>query len=473
MEDTAFIKAGSFLLPVLVFVLVLHPILVVSASNELIQNGDFETGKLDGWSARNSKAIRDSTSTPAHSGKHSVRLGTATKDGGLSQTVQIPAKSSAKFTAWYRVEKGSTVSISLKRSDGSVIKDWSLTSVSSWTSANYDLDVSYAGQSIIVDFVGVGNRQTTTETEIACYCDPVYGCGCFPYTYTTSYDYFAYVDDISMTYGLAIYETSVSIAGLPQELSTRIYVDGTQSKTIAGGQSLTLTFGIGETHKISADSYVAKDEITRYYCASDSAEVSSDSPITFFYSPQYYLSVNSQYGNVAGSGWYDEGSKAQFSLDRDTFPMTGFEGNLGGKIVFQGWTGDSSYASLSGEIEMNGPKSIHTVWRPDHTVFYLTVGAIVGVSVGAILATYWFVSRRKRPLKLPSESGVEIPKVGAESKKAELEVSSPSAEEQEILTLMERLDKSHQDGRVAENVYQKLREDYESRLAEVRSRKAK
>jgi hypothetical protein len=473
VEDTAFIKAESLLLPVLVFILVLHPILVVSASNELLQNGDFETGKLDEWSARNSKAIRDSTNTPAHSGKYSVRLGTTTKDGELSQTVQIPAKSSAIFTAWYRVEKGSTLGIFLKRSDGTGIKDWSVTSVSSWTSVRYDLDVSYAGQSIIVDFVGVGSKETTTNTYLEYYCDPFYGCNWFPVTYQTSNDYYVYVDDISMTHAIAIYEASVSIDGLPQDLSANLSVDGKQKDTIAGGQSLTLTFGIDETHTISVDTYVSKNENTRYYCASSSATVRSDSSTTFSYRPQYYLSVDSQYGNTAGTGWYDENSRAQFSVDRGTYPMTGLVGNLGAKNVFQGWAGDSSDTSLNAEIDMNGPKLIHAVWRPDYTVFYLMVGAIVGVSVGAILATYWVVSRRKRPLKLPSESGVEIPKVGAESKKAELEVPSPSAEEQEILTLMERLEKSHQDGRVAENVYQKLREDYESRLAEVRSRKAK
>jgi hypothetical protein len=393
--DTFSSSARGSLVVLFVLGLALVSIPLLSASQELVKNGGFETRDFTGWSAGNSKVRLSSKSgtdyEPAHSGKYSARLGTESIEGTISQTVVIPPKSDGKFTAWYRVEKGSGLTIFLKRTDGSVIRQWSVTSITSWTSVVYDLDVSYAGQSVTIEFVGVGHRETVTVTDY-CY-DPftglIYLCPSTEYD-----DYWPYIDDVSLISTVVAYEADVSVAGLPQELSTKLFVDGAQVATMAAGQSKTLPFLIGENHKISVETYVQKDNQTRYYCASDSATVSSDGPVTFIYKPQFYLSISSSFGTTTGSGWYDEGSKVSFSVDRNTSPMTGLLGMLGARYVFDGWSGDATGGSTQGDTVVSGPKSISALWRADYSIFYIVVALIAALAIGAFL-TYTRVLKNK------------------------------------------------------------------------------
>lgn len=439
------------------------------AADELVVNGGFETGKLNGWTAANTQVLKSTSSVPAHSGSYSARIGTATTQGGISQTVSIPAKSSARFTAWYRVEKSSSLTISLKRSDGSEIQRWTASSMSMWTSVTYDLDVSNAGKPVTIEIAGVGYRESTIVMITCTAFDPVTGLW---YTYAcpmeTYKNYYSYVDDISLTYTIAIYETTITVSGLPQGLSTQLIVDGTQVTTTASSQSKTLSFKIGETHSISVDPYVYRNNSTRYYCSSNSATVSSDKSITFSYTPEYYLSVTSPHGNATGSGWYPQNSEASFSIDRIASPIQDYTGTLGAKYVFVKWVGDSSDSSPNGRIVMDGPKAISAVWAVDNSLFYASIAIMVSAVVGGVGLTYRFATRRKTPLKLPFKPPIEVPVeeiLGA----AGAVTMTADPKEQEVLNLLDRLEKSREDGTVTEKAYQKLREDYEKRLAEIRA----
>jgi len=88
---------------------------------------------------------------------------------------------------------------------------------------------------------------------------------------------------------------------------------------------------------------------------------------------QYELSVKSDFGNLQGSGWYDEGSSAAFWV---TSPA-----NLG-ILVFERWTGDSSSTSPKSTIVMNSPKTVMAAWRID---YYALVVVMLG-AVGALAA---------------------------------------------------------------------------------------
>jgi hypothetical protein len=331
---------------------------------------------MQGWTPVNTFAVAstqqgyyDATSHPPHSGQYSAEVGSVYEPGTLSQTVTIPSKSKARFTAWYRLEQGASITILLKASDGSTIQKWA-GSGSGWTMVSYDLNPSYAGQSIMIEFDGQGNAVIQPYVG---FCG--YGRFGFPF-YCTSQsesDYFAFVDDVSMIATLAQYISSVNVTGIPTALSTKLYVDGAQAATLSGEQSQELAFNIGETHKISVANPIYKDNTTRYYCNSSSITVTTDGQVTFSYQKQYYLSVNSPYGTTVGTGWSDEGSKVMFSVPTGTLPMPGLLGTLGAKYTFDKWVGDATSNNLQSSTMMDGHKSVTATWREDYTMLYVLI----------------------------------------------------------------------------------------------------
>jgi ribosomal protein L40E len=114
--------------------------------------------------------------------------------------------------------------------------------------------------------------------------------------------------------------------------------------------------------------------------------------IVAVYTRQYYLDVISEFGRPQGSGWYDEGSLAVFSIDPSPVPVEGFLGMLGIKHNFVKWTGDSSDSKPESSVIVEGPRTVTAVWETGYVIILILVFAAVGVA-GAISA---FVYRRKR-----------------------------------------------------------------------------
>jgi hypothetical protein len=107
------------------------------------------------------------------------------------------------------------------------------------------------------------------------------------------------------------------------------------------------------------------------------------------YASQYQLVVDSSYGNPQGSGFYDAGSVAQFSV---TSPV-GFLIQQ----VFVGWQGDFTGNSPQGSVTMDAPKVVHGTWRSDYTQLIIAVGAIA-----AIVVIAGFLLRRRRQAESPT-----------------------------------------------------------------------
>jgi len=398
------------------------------ASQELVQNGGFEDD-FSGWTHTNAFAVTsqgggyDALSHPAHSGTHSAKVGTVTNPGMISQSVTIPPKSSAKFVAWYRVEKGSSLTISLKTADGSLINQWAFSAtvgVPVWTQVAYEVDVTYAGQSVTIEFDGAGYRETTSETTFEYYCDPVSGeCYSFPVQFQNYNDYYAFVDDISMVASIAEYTTQIGITGLPPALSTTVAVDGQpQTGKMQVGQGQTLDFLLGSSHTISVDEYVMGDNTTRYHCAQPSVTVASDQSVTFNYVTQYFLSVSSPFSSTSGQGWYDEGSEASISISQNSIRMQGLLGQLGARYVFKTWAGDASGSSTTLQLTLDGPKTVSAVWVPDYSMFFVAVVAIVA----AVASISGMLIRRQRRV---GKRGTEIfpeDRPWVESDKTQIEV---------------------------------------------------
>ncbi len=392
---------------------------------DLVKNGGFETGDFAHWTGAEIKVVPNADGSPAHSGEYSARIGSESSDGQVSQVISIPSKCTGKFTAWYRLEERTRLIILLKSNEGSVIQQWSMTDGESWTPVTYNLDPSYVGGSISIEFVGY--RKALQRCN-AWHCPAI--------------DYFyPYVDDVSLTCLNVNYRADVSVEGLPQELSTKVLVDGSRTATIAGGESASLTFNLGESHKISVETYVYRDDKTRYYCANDSQTVNSEGSVSFHYATQYYVSVNSPHGDPTGSRWYDEGDIAGFSVNKSVSGPNGTDYFLiHWKVtyIFDHWTGDSSATSQSGSVKMDGPKTVTATWRSEKSSDYTLLLAVIGVIAGGTALTYLAVSRRKRP---------------------------PKASDYLL-----KLDGLKAQGIVSEEIYWKLRREYEERRSGLRNK---
>jgi len=119
--------------------------------------------------------------------------------------------------------------------------------------------------------------------------------------------------------------------------------------------------------------------------------LSDDVTLTVEYKTQYLLTVISQIGMPQGSGWHDDGATVSFSV-ASSWPLEGFLGTLGGKYVFQRWSGDYTASTASASIVMDKPKTVTAEWNTDAATPY-TVGMIGTV---VIIAGGWVIFMRKR-----------------------------------------------------------------------------
>jgi len=92
----------------------------------------------------------------------------------------------------------------------------------------------------------------------------------------------------------------------------------------------------------------------------------SDHTLTATYGLQYYLNTSSPYGEVTGSGWYDNGSTAYVSLDTVIVSA----GN-GSRLRFSHWGGNASGTDFtkSDPITMNEPGVAIALWKRQYEVF--------------------------------------------------------------------------------------------------------
>jgi len=120
---------------------------------------------------------------------------------------------------------------------------------------------------------------------------------------------------------------------------------------------------------------------------------------------QYELKIETPFGNPMGSGWYDEGSVASFSV---TSPA-----NLG-ISVFERWSGNSTSTLLRDTIVMSSPKTIVAVWRTDQSTLITVILVIGGASVAAGVL---FRLGRKRKVAAPAAPTEEVkPEAPAEAR---------------------------------------------------------
>jgi len=213
-------------------------------------------------------------------------------------------------------------------------------------------------------------------------------------TYTTKYDLYLREADECISSFRMVEKLTISIE--PRIAS--IVVDETTYSSSELPKSLWLEYG--RTYSFSVDPIVSGEQGIRYVLdtwsdgakdASRKITVSKSSQLKVQYKTQYELKIVSDQGTPQGSGWYDQGATATFSV-ASPYPESGLMGILGVKVTFDHWSGDSSSSNPSESMVMNGPKTMTIVWKRDYTQLYLILAAIV---VAAAIATAMFRKRLK------------------------------------------------------------------------------
>jgi hypothetical protein len=132
---------------------------------------------------------------------------------------------------------------------------------------------------------------------------------------------------------------------------------------------------------------------------------------------EYLLTLNSPYGNPQGAGWREKGSLATFSVASPS-RAEGLLGVLGGRYVFDHWSGDSTVTTSSASVVMDGPKTATAEWRTDNTMAYVVMGAVAVI----LIVTVVLMFTRRGWKTRPSSAALQGP-IGAERS---VEVVPPS-----------------------------------------------
>jgi hypothetical protein len=96
------------------------------------------------------------------------------------------------------------------------------------------------------------------------------------------------------------------------------------------------------------------------------------------YTTQYLLVVSSDPVNATGTGWYDQGATASFSVSSVEEPMSGLLGILRGEWEFQGWYENGTLLTITkgGSITMNTAHTLVAHWHGDYAFPMIVIGLV-------------------------------------------------------------------------------------------------
>jgi len=151
-----------------------------------------------------------------------------------------------------------------------------------------------------------------------------------------------------------LYSVRVEMLPTAEELQANLTVDGHNTVGIPLNQTKTLIFEFTRngTHTIELPPFIQVSRGVRYGVDGTPWQFSSGGSRVFQYRLQYLLEVNSQYGQVAGAGWYYANSTAEVTVA----PIT-VEGHR-----FAGWSGSANSESPTAQIKMDSPKQVTAEW---------------------------------------------------------------------------------------------------------------
>jgi len=121
--------------------------------------------------------------------------------------------------------------------------------------------------------------------------------------------------------------------------------------------------------------------------------ITHDLTLTADFLDEFYLNVVSDHVDVKGAGWYPSGAIANFSAP-SLAPSKSWDGFLGVRWRFVGWSGDVESASPNESIVMDRPHHVAANWISDYEqIFYLIFAVAIAVCVASILLVRRKVTR--------------------------------------------------------------------------------
>ncbi len=190
--------------------------------------------------------------------------------------------------------------------------------------------------------------------------------------------------------------TSYSIKYSPQFKLTIISNHGT-----ATGDGWYFT---GETANIGITSPDTQGD-TRYTFTSWTGDLTSTTPLASIlmnapktiyanWNTQYLLTINSEYGNPKGAGWYNSGTKAQFTIQDQTTDSSGTQ------YSFTNWvgTGNDSYTGpdRTHTVTMNTPITETANWEPSTSLYSVLLAALIIFIIIIALLLAWRRRKKKK-----------------------------------------------------------------------------
>jgi hypothetical protein len=199
---------------------------------------------------------------------------------------------------------------------------------------------------------------------------------------------------ITLDQTVDVYVAARTEAGKPIAVQAKITGTSTKTVNVAAGVPSGLDNVKFGTFKISVpDEFAAAGARYTFVSWADGVtdnprteNVIRDSGFTAVYSAEFLLAIATEQGTVTGSGYYPEGARAAFSISQ-----TNFDGFPIDK-TFAGWSGDVRIASPSGEVTMDGPKTLTADWSTG----YLKLIALLGAAGGGGFVAYFKVIKPKR-----------------------------------------------------------------------------
>ena len=198
-----------------------------------------------------------------------------------------------------------------------------------------------------------------------------------------------------------LYSVKVEVLPTAEKLKANLTIDGLSAREISINQAQTLIFefrGNG-THTIEIPEFISVNSETRYGTNGTPWQFSSGGVRAFQYRVQYLLTINSQFDNVEGGGWYDANSTATINVT-----STMVSGHR-----FGGWSGSVNSELPTFQIKMDSPKEVTAQWVTEVPIspqtnmgIFWVLAAIIGVALVATILRTKGLLRRPRPHDEPT-----------------------------------------------------------------------